>query len=640
MSSPDPHAVFRTESQELLETVEQGLLDLETRPDDGELVATVFRALHTLKGSGAMFGYTALAEFTHHCESAFDRIRKGEVSATPRLITAVLAALDHIRKLAEHPGAQAAGGDILLSGLRQAMADETTCPPRTTAAKAWRISFTLPADCLVNGTRPLALLDELRSFGEAEIVARTDRLPDLEALNPTECHLSWEVRLTTTEPKSAIEDVFLFVIDDMTLSIVAADEAAPAATPAASIQTPAESEKFEARIAMAAETVRVPASRLDELLDQVGELMIAQSRLKQVSAGTADSNLRAVAEEIERLASVLRDSMMVVRMVPISQLFGRFRRLIHDLAGETGKDIEFTTTGETTELDKTVIERLADPLIHLIRNSADHGLETSEDRLAAGKPATGHITLSARQAGAEVVISISDDGRGIDRERVRAKAIQNGLIAANAVLSDHDIYQLILKPGFSTAAKISNLSGRGVGMDVVKRTIESLRGTIEISSTPGTGSRMDLRIPLTLAIVDGLLVRVGEGRYVVPLSCVEECIELSAEQDQRSTGRTFVTLRNALVPFLRLREMFATGTDPDRYQKIIVVSTGNERVGLVVDQILGHHQTVIKPLSRFHAGLHTFSGATILGDGSVALILDVMHLVAMGQNQERQRAAG
>jgi two-component system chemotaxis sensor kinase CheA len=642
MSATDPHAIFRAESQELLETIEQGLLDLESQPDDGELIATVFRALHTLKGSGAMFGYQALAEFTHHCETAFDRIRKGEVAATPRLIGAVLSALDHMRTLAQHPGAEAAGGDVLLSGLRQAMEQEVAVPPRTPSAVAWRIRFTLPADCLINGTRPLALLDELRALGEADIRAVTDHLPALAALQPSECHLGWEIRLVTVEPRTAIEDVFLFVRDDMDLDIQAEADPMPAvAAPAVNVTetSDASSEKFEARIGMAAETVRVPASRLDELLDQVGELMIAQSRLKQVSAGLSDSTLRAVAEEIERLASVLRDSMMVVRMVPISQLFGRFRRLIHDLARETGKEIVFSTDGETTELDKTVIERLADPLIHLIRNAADHGLESPTDRLAAGKPAAGSIALSARQAGTEVVITITDDGRGIDRNRVRAKAEQSGLIAPGAALSDHDIYQLILTPGFSTAAKISNLSGRGVGMDVVKRTIESLRGTIEISSVAGAGSTINLRIPLTLAIIDGLLVRVGLGRYVVPLSCVEECLELSAEQDLRSSGRSFITLRDSLVPFLRLRKLFRTATEPDPYQKIVVVSTGADRVGLVVDQILGHHQTVIKPLSHFNSGLNTFSGATILGDGSVALILDVMHLVAMGQKQEGQHRA-
>jgi two-component system, chemotaxis family, sensor kinase CheA len=659
MSITDPLEVFRVESQELLEQIEQGLLDLESNPGDTELVARVFRALHTLKGSGAMFGYEALAAFTHHCETAFDRVRKGQAAATPRLIGAVLAALDHMRALAARPDAEAGNGETLLAGLRQAMEGECEhAPPAPPPSRTWRIRFSLPADCLVNGTRPLSLLDELRALGEAEVVALNDRIPELAVLVPTECHLAWEVVLKTDQPRSAIEDIFIFVIDDMTLEIEDASQpAAEAETPASAPPAPADgsnvtalaehrkdrddhAEKFEARLPLANETVRVPATRLDELLDQVGELMIAQSRLKQVSAATSDMNLRSVAEEIERLSSELRDSMMFVRMVPISQLFGRFRRLIHDLARDTGKKIEFVTEGETTELDKTVIERLADPLIHLIRNCADHGLESPADRIAAGKPETGRILLSARQAGAEVVISVIDDGRGLNRDKIRAKAEEHGLIAAGAPLSDAEVYQLIFKPGFSTAEKVTNLSGRGVGMDVVKRTIEGLRGAIDVSSKPGTGSKVDLRIPLTLAIIDGLLLRVGGGRYVIPLSCVEECVELSRQQDHRSSGRNFLTLRDALVPFLRLREMFATGTDPDLHQKVVVVSTGTERVGLVVDQILGHHQTVIKPLSRFHARVETFSGATILGDGSVALILDVMHLVAIGQQmEERQRAA-
>jgi two-component system chemotaxis sensor kinase CheA len=363
-------------------------------------------------------------------------------------------------------------------------------------------------------------------------------------------------------------------------------------------------------------------------------LVIAQSRLKEVAATIGELQLRSVAEEIERLAAELRDTMMVVRMVPVAQLFGRFRRLIHDLARETGKEIELSTEGEATELDKTVIERLADPLIHLIRNSADHGLETPEARLAAGKPAAGRIALAARQSGAEVVITIVDDGRGVDRERVRAKAEESGLIAPGAVLSDSELLQLIFHPGFSTAKQITNLSGRGVGMDVVKKTIEGLRGSIELTSTPGQGSQVSLRIPLTLAIIDGLLVRVGAGRYVIPLSTVEECVELSREEDVRSTGRNFLSLRERLVPFLRLRELFHAGHEPDPHQKVVVVSTGQERVGLVVDQILGDHQTVIKSLSSFHADVGTFSGATILGDGSVALILDVPQLVATGQRPD------
>ena len=647
MSDADPVEIFRLEAQELLEQIEQGLLDLAHRPGDRSLIDAVFRGLHTLKGSGAMFGFDALAAFTHHCESAFDRVRKGEVPATPELVAAVLAAQDHMRALAEGRDAPESMGNVLLAQLQRAVDGAGGVAPVPTAGPAattWKIAFSLPADALANGTRPLPLIDELRELGECAVTAVTDAIPPLEALNPTECHLAWEVLLTTEHPRSAIEDVFIFVIDEMTLEIEALDapEAAaedPAVTGPAEAAAPVAAEASEAKAARGGDTVRVPAERLDELMDRVGELVIAQSRLKQVAAGHVDPNLRAVSEEIERLAAELRDTMLVVRMVPIAQLFGRFRRLIHDLARDTGKTIELSTEGETTELDKTVIERLADPLVHLIRNSADHGLESPEDRIAAGKPPTGNVVLAARQAGAEVIITITDDGRGVDRARVRAKAEENGLIAPGAVLSDQELLQLIFAPGFSTAAAITNLSGRGVGMDVVKRTIEGLRGAIEMTSEPGKGSQIALRIPLTLAIIDGLLVRVGTGRYVIPLAAVEECVELSPEQDVRSTGRSLITLRDRLIPFIRLRELFRTGQAPDPHQKVVVVSTGHERVGLVVDQILGDHQTVIKSLSAVHADLSTFSGATILGDGGVALILDMSHLVAAGQRQDAQLRA-
>jgi len=388
-----------------------------------------------------------------------------------------------------------------------------------------------------------------------------------------------------------------------------------------------------------ADSIRVPAERLDEMMERVGELVIAQSRLTQIAAASTDLQVKSIAEEIEHLALALRDTTMGVRTVPIGSLFGRFRRLVHDLAHELGKQIELVTVGEETELDKTVIERLNDPLIHLIRNSVDHGLETPAERKAAGKPAGGRITLCARHAGAEVLVSITDDGRGLDRTRIQARAEEKGLLAPGARPSDGDLFQILFQPGFSTASQVTNLSGRGVGMDVVKRAIEGLRGSIDIASTSGAGTEISLRLPLTLAIIDGLLVRVDAERYVLPLSAVEECVELPAAEDARSRGRNFLNIRGDLVPFLRLREIFNAATPTDRYQKVVIVSSGEFRVGLVVDQVIGNHQTVIKSLSRLHAGIGIFSGATILGDGAVALILDIAHLVELGLAHEHQLQA-
>ncbi|WP_395397514.1 chemotaxis protein CheA [Novosphingobium sp. BL-8A] len=679
MSTQDPVAAFRVEAGELLDQIEHGLLDLGHRLDDRALIDEVFRGLHTLKGSGAMFGFDALAEFTHHCETAFDRVRKGLAPATQELVAVILSARDHMRALIEGDGTglENTGAAILeqLQAAIDAAGGETSASavsptPVAQAGQAarggWRLFFRLPADAMANGTNPLMLLDELRELGECKIVARTDTVPPLTELVPTECHIGWDVELHGDISRDDIDDVFIFVMDDMELTIEPLDEPLDGEAPAEvaeeapiadmpvaikdnpSSPAPASSAANPAAKSNApsGESVRVPAERLDELMDRVGELVIVQSRLSQLASGYGSAvgselALRSISEEIERLAGELRDTMMVLRMVPVASLFSRFRRLVHDLARETGKTIELSTEGETTEVDKTMIERLADPMVHLIRNACDHGLETPEDRLAAGKPAAGQVHLSAHQAGGEVLITIRDDGRGIDRVRVRAKAEAQGLIQPGQPISDHDLLQMIFHPGFSTAAQVTNLSGRGVGMDVVKRTIESLRGAIDITSAPGEGSTVVLRIPLTLAIIDGLLVRVGEGRYVIPLGAVEECLELSLEEDLRSRGRSFITLRDRLVPFLRLREIFDTGTRPDPHQKIVVIATGTERVGLVVDQIIGSHQTVIKSMSPLHRDVATFAGATILGDGGVALILDVAQLVMLGQNQEeRLRAAG
>ncbi|HWU02550.1 MAG TPA: chemotaxis protein CheA, partial [Novosphingobium sp.] len=549
MSQNDPVAAFREEAADLLDQIEHALLDLSRNPADHALVNEVFRGLHTLKGSGAMFGFESLAAFTHHCETAFDHVRKGQATANQALIGVVLSARDHMQVLIDTGGkADAAteqAGEAILAALRQAVDEggqDDVVPPspaRAAAGKGWRLHVKLPSGAMANGTNPLALLDELRDLGPCTVKARLGGLPPLDELMPTECYIAWDVEIEGDVSREAIEDVFIFVIDEMELNLAPLDEAvspapsapqpaAPAAKPEAA-PAPAQQAQTGKPAAPAQESVRVAAERLDELMNRVGELVIAQSRLAQLATSSGPVNelaLRAVSEDIERLSAELRDTTMAMRMMPVGNLFGRFRRLVHDLARETGKVIELVTEGEATEVDKTVIELLADPMIHLIRNSCDHGLECAADRLASGKPATGRLTLSARQAGGEVLIAITDDGRGIDRERVRAKAEAQGLVQPGAPLCDPELLQLIFHPGFSTAATITNLSGRGVGMDVVKRSIEGLRGTIVITSQAGQGTTMTLHLPLTLAIIECMLVRVGDGRFAIPLSAVEECIEL------------------------------------------------------------------------------------------------------------------
>ncbi|MFP9136399.1 chemotaxis protein CheA [Devosia sp. XGJD_8] len=684
MSLPDPTETFRQEARELLEQLELGLLDLEQNPANDDLINSTFRALHTIKGSGAMFGFTAVATFVHEFETAFDQVRKGQTPATPALIAVALDAKDHIHKLIEQPDALPAGGDAILDALHAviagadhaAIAAAAPFPPAEPAAAAapaaegsrrWRVRFRLPGDSLVYGTNPLLLLEEIRAIGPCTVVALTDTIPPLDVIDPEVPYIGWQVDLVADDPREAIDDVFLFLRDGMELSVeplaedaaepvietpVAAPEVAAAsvAQEAAAAPAPArksakaakaakENDKDVPAVAAASSSMRVDAERLDELMDRVGELVIAQARLTQIAAMSSDGNLKTIAEELERLSSGLRDTTMGIRMVPIGTLFSRFRRLVHDLSRDLGKDIEFITSGEDTELDKTMIERLADPLVHLIRNSVDHGLEVAEKRVASGKAAKGTVRLSAVYAGAEVAISVSDDGAGLNAERIRAKAEEAGLLAADTKIADQDLWQMIFAPGFSTAKEVTSLSGRGVGMDVVKRTIDGLRGSIDVATTPGQGSTMTLRLPLTLAIIDGMLVRVGNGRYTIPLAAVEECVELPEGVEANARGRNFLDIRGSLVPFLRLREVFGTKAPIEPHQKVVIVSSGEGRVGLVVDQIIGNNQTVIKQLSKLHSSIKSFSGATILGDGTVALILDTTHLVAFGQSYVDQGRA-
>ncbi|HEV2154421.1 chemotaxis protein CheA [Bradyrhizobium sp.] len=693
MSAMDPTEVFRQEASELFEVLEGALLDLGQRPDDRELVDSAFRALHTIKGSGAMFGFDKVASFTHEFETAFDRVRKGEIKPTQELISVALAAKDYIRALIEDPqSTDDIIGEAILDDLKRfVFPDQAAAPVAEIAAAApplapveskqagWHLYLEFESHILRNGSNPLDLLEDLCKLGPCFVVPVTDGIPFLDEMEPEDCYLKWDVKLHAACGKDAIDDVFMFVSDEMKLTLsplehveapaplpllnlldeepaplaempAPAVEAAPApvaapvaeqpvarAEPKAEVAPEPKREAAPARREDAKQdrgiaTVRVQAERLDELMDRVGELVIAQARLTQLAASGSDLSIKMIAEEIERLASSLRDTTMGARMVPIGSLFGRFRRLVHDLSRDLSKPVDFVTTGEDTELDKTMIECLADPLVHLIRNAIDHGIEDNATRAANGKTEQGRIELAAVHSGAQVLVTVRDNGGGLNTARIRAKAEEQGLIAAGAVLTDHEIHQFLFHPGFSTAQTISALSGRGVGMDVVKRTIENMRGTIDLSTRPGQGTTVTLRLPLTLAIIEGLLIRVGEGRYIIPLSAVEECIELTAE-DERSRGRNFLNVRGNLVPFLRLREIMSSSGTPDRHQKTIIISTGETHVGLVADQIIGNHQTVIKSLSKLHSDVTIFSGATILGDGTAALILDVAQLVTLAQSK-------
>jgi len=492
----------------------------------------------------------------------------------------------------------------------------------------------------LNGTNPLLLFRELRELGQLRIDLDTVAIPPLNQIDAERCYLAWDMVLTTSAASEAIRDIFMFVEDDCELTIERVPgQVVETCGPAEPPGRPGIQDGRPAAGPGTASSIRVSADKLDQLVNLVGELVTVQARLSEVAGRRDDADILDISEAVDRLTAALRENSMSIRMLPLKTTFERFRRLVHDLGIDLHKEVDLSIEGADTELDKTVIDQLNDPLVHLIRNSMDHGIETPEARLAAGKRPTGTIHLSARHSGANVLIRISDDGRGLDVDAVRARAVEQGLIDDAARLSEAEVFSLILAPGFSTAQEVTEVSGRGVGMDVVRRSIEGLRGSIEISSKPGAGLTVTLRLPLTLAIIDGLLVRVGEAHFVLPLANSLECVELTRQDLEDSHGKHLADVRGELIPYIRLSEHFQMGTARPEREQIMVVETEHGHYGFVVDQVLGDHQTVIKNLGRLYRNVQVVSGATILGNGTVALILDPHRLVqnvVQGMSQKKR----
>lgn len=689
---------FVEEAQDLLTELETALLEIEERPEDRTLVDRIFRAMHTIKGSGAMFGFDDIASFTHDVESVFDRVRNGEMELSPQLLELTLKSRDHIAYLlrcATGPEeVDMTRSESLTRELRALLprtpeadtsgGEATTGPAFGTAPRrTFRVRFRPHPHLFLSGTNPLGLVRELLDLGRSSLFVHFGDVPALDELDPEQCHVWWDVLLTTDSDENAIREIFLFIEDDAFIDVRLIDEAdlleqdgaykrlgeillerGDVATEdlrrvleeqrpigellaEAGIVTPDqvasalaeqqtvrdlrrgrgdEADKVAEKACDPGASIRVSASKLDYLVDLVGELVIVQSQIARMAHDHPAPGMLGLVEALERLSDELRDTTLGVRMLPIGTTFSRFRRLVRDLAGELGKSIELITLGGETELDKTVIERLGDPLVHCLRNSLDHGVESPQSRIAAGKEPTGRITLAAAHAGGEVLVTISDDGAGIDAEKIYAAALRKGIIPADADLSPREKLDLIFAPGFSTAEKVTSVSGRGVGMDVVKRAIEGLRGRIELESVPGRGTTITIRLPLTLAIIDGLQVRVGGESYIIPLPHVEECAEHDSHGREEGRQR-IINLRGDIVPYIRLRDVFRVpGLSPDMEQ-LVVVNAHGSRFGLVVDCVIGEHQTVIKSLGKVYKDIPGISGATIQGDGSMALIVDVPGLI-------------
>jgi two-component system, chemotaxis family, sensor kinase CheA len=636
---------FLGEGRDLLKEAEQSLLRLEIEPDDQDAINGLFRAVHTLKGSAGIFSLTPMVTLTHHLESLLMSVRDGERSLTPTLVSLMLTCMDELGTMIEQVGPEEGALQVdearlaqLLSELAEAQGIQHRAPEQTLAepisdgtSKLWQISIRFSGDLFRNGFDPAAFLRYLKRLGDIEsLQTLTETLPDLHDLDPESCHLGLDISLRSAASQSEIEEVFEFIQDFCTLDISTADTGLPESSlveqplltlvkslGSATEKQPATRERRSLDTSM----VKVAAHKLDELINLVGELVIstagAQMQAKRSGDSACIESTLAVHQHVEQI----RESALKLRMVEVGETFNRFHRVVRDVSQELDKKIVLNIQGGETELDKSVIDKIADPLTHLVRNAIDHGIESASERLAVGKSAEGHLTLNAYHDSGMIVLEVSDDGRGLNTARILEKAIAKGMVDADASLSDQDIHMLIFEAGFSTAETVSNLSGRGVGMDVVRSAIDQLRGFIDIESRAGAGCTFRIRLPLTLAIIDGFQVSVGNESFVIPLDMVTECME--ASDALLPEGYGYLNLRGKPLPCISLNSHFGLNAEPARRRNIVVVSQGRQQAGLIVDQLLGELQTVIKPLGQMFAHLRGISGSTILGSGHVALILDV-----------------
>ncbi len=675
---------YREEAYELLTELESSLLELEKNPSDMDLVGRVFRAMHTIKGSGAMFGFDDIAAFTHDIETVYDLVREKKIEVTNELISLTLRASDQIRKMVDGDELHDMDTAAITRSFQAMIPGENGTEDKSseeimetdreeTGESTFRIHFKPAGNLFVNGTNPIFLFNELKEIGHVTITAGLNDIPPIDKLDPEYCYLYWEILLTTEKNEESVRDVFIFVEDDSDISIEEVDrelidegkdvklgeillerKALPEdalgealgkqkrlgeilidsnAVDRATIKSALVEQhhirdvKEEKKRVEETSSLRVASEKLDTLVNLVGELVTVQAQLTEYISTHDCPDLLRITEEVERLSGELRDNAMSIRMMPIGTTFNKFKRLVRDLSKDLGKNVELKTAGGETELDKTVIDKLNDPMVHIIRNCIDHGIETPDLREVSGKRSAGTIHLSAVHSGGSVLIRISDDGAGLDVKAIRRKAEAKGLISPDVDLTEKEIHSLIFEPGFSTAESVTDVSGRGVGMDVVKRSIENLRGTIFIESAEGDGTIITLKLPLTLAIIDGLLVGIGDEYYVVPLSAVEECVKIPRRTADRARERQMMTFREKVIPYLSVRDLLGSKTDPPDIEPVVITEVNGETVGLGVDNLIGQYQTVIKNISKLYKDISGISGATILGDGTVALILDVPGLV-------------
>ncbi|MEM7207160.1 MAG: chemotaxis protein CheA [Pseudomonadota bacterium] len=658
--------VFYEESFEGLDIMEAGLLDMPAGPVEGELINSIFRAAHSIKGGGGTFGLTDVSDFTHVMETLLDEMRAGDREMTGEANEILLQSVDCLREMLT---AKQQGGEVdeaRIGALAQSLesllgspggsATSDDAPESKQDEKAsnsgWVIKFAPHKQMLENGKDPVPILRELAKLGKCEVNVDTSAMPDLYTLEPESCYLSWDVTVEGDIDKEQVTELFEWVEDECDLRIeplalnfsesatqtTDQKDATPAATPSA-ISAPATAmaaKKPTAAKAKESGSIRVSIDKIDTLINTIGELVITQSMLSQIGEDFEMEQLEQLTDGLAQLARntrELQEGVLGIRMLPISFAFNRFPRMVHDTSNKLGKKVELIMSGQETEVDKTVMEKIGDPLVHLVRNSIDHGVEAPDVRKAAGKPETGTVELSASHRGGNIIIEIKDDGAGINKEKLLNKAISNGLIKSENELSEEEVLNLVFHAGLSTAEEISDVSGRGVGMDVVRSNIRDLGGTVDVTSEPGKGSIFTIRLPLTLAILDGQTIAVGDETYIIPLVSIVESIQVHPDMLNLVAGKgeTF-KLRDEYLSIIRLHQIF--GVDSvnckDLTSGILVVVEGEGgRYGLFVDELRGQQQVVIKSLEANYRKVDGISGATILGDGSVALILDLPGLIRL-----------
>jgi two-component system chemotaxis sensor kinase CheA len=658
--------VFIDEASEMLETLEKSLLQLETTPSDPDGIGKVFRVMHTVKGSSGMFGYDAISLLTHQLETIFESIREGQSKLTQDILRVTFQSLDHLKALLDDPQMtdnklhqqhEKLMAEIAVVGKSGLItADHNTNKQEADKPAIYYISFLPSGNILKNGNNPLFLVEDLLALGSGISLPHYGSIPDITELEPESNYISFEVLLETKCSEQEIRDVFMFVTTESVLHIkqlplpgsltpvLLFDKIKQLHNPLATVGydtvialAKSDDEKISApRIVntehrqheqLASKTnsngssIRVASERLDELMNLVSELVTTQARLSLFSDRTTSGELEAISENVEKITRRLRDNAFSMSLIPLESLVVRFQRLVRDLSKELNKEIELVTEGTETEIDKSIIEKLIDPMLHLMRNSLDHGIESPEERIRKGKPGKGTIRLKAFYSGANVIIEISDDGAGIDPEKIRSKAISKGIISADAQMEEKEILNLIFTAGFSTAETVTGVSGRGVGMDVVRKNISDIRGEVSLSTEREKGTTFTITLPLTLSIIDGLLVRIGKTSFILPLLSVEKCFEVNTLQ-LKTTFNDWITLDGERTPFLFLREKFSISEQEPERSQVIRISSGGNKIGLAVDTIVGEYQAVLKPLGSIYNEQDEFSGSTILGDGSVALVLD------------------